>query len=53
MKGAGQNPWEMMPHDEETIEDIMALPDGATRVETELFNRLGAGDLNSPEMESH
>lgn len=53
MKAAGEAPWEMTEHDGEPIADIIQLPDGALRVETELFNRLGAGDIDSPEIASH
>lgn len=52
MKGAGQRPWDMDPHEEGSIEALMILPDGPARVEEELFNRLGSEGPSSPEIES-
>lgn len=53
MKGVGERPWDTEPPDEETLEAYMDLPDGPALVEAELYNRLGAGDISSPEIESH
>lgn len=47
MKGAGEKAWETDFPDGDMMGEILAGPDAAERMETEMFTRLGAGEIHS------